>query len=216
MRATWLTLTCLLALLLVAGPGRTPQSAHAQTGSVYWEQKLCSACGREVPLSSHAGQHCPHCGAYWSYETTDVRETAVETPPGTVTIACGDREWHSNYREVAGSLLVPVRTFEEIAATVAWDGRRGITVALDRVTVSLQAGSPTLTVSTSVASAYETAGGTGAAGATTVPQPAVQFRECRPSPRLVGGTTTYVPLRAIAEALGYVVEWDGQRVVLSR
>ncbi|MBN1995972.1 hypothetical protein JW935_00385 [candidate division KSB1 bacterium] len=32
--------------------------------------KTCSRCGRSVPLSSHAGQSCPHCGAYWSTETT--------------------------------------------------------------------------------------------------------------------------------------------------
>lgn len=223
MRTAWLMLTCLLTLLFVAGPGRIPQSAHAQTGSVYWEQKFCSACGREVPLSSHTGQRCPHCGAYWSYETTDVRQTDVVMPPPpppemppTVTIACGDLEWDSDYRKVAGSLLVPVRTFEKIGAVVTWDKRRGVTLGLDRVTVSLQTGKSTLTISTSVASAYETASGTAAAEAATIPQPAVQLRDCRPSPRLVGGTTIYVPLRAVAEALGFVVEWDGVRVILSR
>ena len=30
--------------------------------------KNCGACGRSVPLSSLAGQRCPYCGAYWSYE----------------------------------------------------------------------------------------------------------------------------------------------------
>lgn len=30
--------------------------------------KSCSQCGREVPVFSHAGGRCPHCGAHWSFE----------------------------------------------------------------------------------------------------------------------------------------------------
>lgn len=30
--------------------------------------KTCSACKKEVTIFSHAGQHCPHCGAFWSSE----------------------------------------------------------------------------------------------------------------------------------------------------
>jgi len=32
--------------------------------------KNCGSCGKPVPLSSAAGQRCPHCGAYWSTERT--------------------------------------------------------------------------------------------------------------------------------------------------
>jgi Zn finger protein HypA/HybF involved in hydrogenase expression len=28
-------------------------------------RKTCSKCHAEVPLTSHQGQSCPHCGAYW-------------------------------------------------------------------------------------------------------------------------------------------------------
>lgn len=34
----------------------------------YTMNKTCSQCGRSVSLISRAGQHCPHCGAYWSFE----------------------------------------------------------------------------------------------------------------------------------------------------
>jgi hypothetical protein len=37
-------------------------------GTSYYSRKTCSACGREVPSESHAGQRCPHCGAYWGSE----------------------------------------------------------------------------------------------------------------------------------------------------
>ena len=37
-------------------------------GTSYYSRKTCSACGREVPSDSHAGQYCPHCRAYWGSE----------------------------------------------------------------------------------------------------------------------------------------------------
>jgi len=57
-----------------------PQQGQTQTGSGWpvraptalggyrLADKQCSACGRSVPLSSKAGQRCPHCGAHWSFE----------------------------------------------------------------------------------------------------------------------------------------------------
>jgi len=30
--------------------------------------KQCSRCGSSVSLSSHSGENCPRCGAYWSSE----------------------------------------------------------------------------------------------------------------------------------------------------
>jgi hypothetical protein len=38
-------------------------------GGTYISSKSCSACGKNVPLTSRPGQRCPHCGAYWSTET---------------------------------------------------------------------------------------------------------------------------------------------------
>ena len=43
----------------------------APTPSSY-QQKTCSKCRKSIPLSAHAGQRCPHCGAYWSYENEQV------------------------------------------------------------------------------------------------------------------------------------------------
>lgn len=36
--------------------------------------KECSACRRSVPLTSSAGQSCPHCGAYWRFERTEYKQ----------------------------------------------------------------------------------------------------------------------------------------------
>ena len=45
---------------------KTPASSSGY-GS-YSISKNCSACGRPVSSAARAGQRCPHCGAYWSYE----------------------------------------------------------------------------------------------------------------------------------------------------
>jgi len=34
------------------------------------QTKKCGACGKQVSNAAAAGQRCPHCGAYWSYEHT--------------------------------------------------------------------------------------------------------------------------------------------------
>ena len=33
--------------------------------------KSCSGCGKPVSTASMAGGRCPHCGVYWSFETTE-------------------------------------------------------------------------------------------------------------------------------------------------
>lgn len=45
-------------------------SSTSGSYSTYSASKSCSRCGRQVSLSSTAGQTCPHCGAYWSTEHT--------------------------------------------------------------------------------------------------------------------------------------------------
>ena len=45
-----------------------PAGSISFGGSTYLSDKSCSACGKSVSLSSLAGQHCPHCGAYWGTE----------------------------------------------------------------------------------------------------------------------------------------------------
>jgi len=51
-------------------------AAHAQMIAA----KRCSACGQNVPLTSHAGNRCPFCAAYWGSEQTH------ETPNSGRTI----------------------------------------------------------------------------------------------------------------------------------
>ncbi len=43
------------------------------TSPGYLTSKSCGRCGRTVPLASHAGDRCPHCGARWSYERASVQ-----------------------------------------------------------------------------------------------------------------------------------------------
>lgn len=45
----------------MGGPG-VPQMQWVET-------KTCEKCKKEVPSTSKAGDHCPHCGTYWGYET---------------------------------------------------------------------------------------------------------------------------------------------------
>jgi predicted RNA-binding Zn-ribbon protein involved in translation (DUF1610 family) len=49
--------------------------------------KQCGACGRNVSLASMSGQKCPHCGVYWSYESTHKNWTTKQTQNVTATIA---------------------------------------------------------------------------------------------------------------------------------
>jgi hypothetical protein len=39
-------------------------------GTSYYSEKTCTSCHRIVPSTSRPGQHCPHCGVYWSTEST--------------------------------------------------------------------------------------------------------------------------------------------------
>lgn len=61
----------LLALAAIAYSCFPPLSQIAAAESAFsGTQKSCSACGRQVALTSQAGQSCPNCGAYWSDERT--------------------------------------------------------------------------------------------------------------------------------------------------
>jgi len=44
-------------------------STPSYTSGYNVTKKTCSACGREVPVTSQAGQRCPHCGIYWGTES---------------------------------------------------------------------------------------------------------------------------------------------------
>lgn len=46
--------------------GNTPGFNAPQMQFV--EVKQCLKCKKEVPATSKAGDRCPHCGVYWSYE----------------------------------------------------------------------------------------------------------------------------------------------------
>jgi hypothetical protein len=49
--------------------------------------KRCEACKREVPLSSKAGELCPHCGVRWGSETKQCDECRAQVP---VSVRAGD------------------------------------------------------------------------------------------------------------------------------
>lgn len=54
-------------------------------------QKQCGKCGKEVPASSYAGKHCPHCGIRWTVEKESFQNPpAVATQVGPTT--SGDRK----------------------------------------------------------------------------------------------------------------------------
>jgi len=79
-RLDWFVLTLIfpftLAILALLGRGQASSNPY---GGVIGEfvamttGKFCGGCGKAVPLSSRAGQRCPFCGAYWSYERTTYR-----------------------------------------------------------------------------------------------------------------------------------------------
>ncbi|RPH90662.1 MAG: hypothetical protein EHM72_18910 [Calditrichaeota bacterium] len=52
---------------------RTPSYSSGFGSSYQVSQKTCGACGRIVSVSAHAGQSCPHCGAYWGEEKSKYR-----------------------------------------------------------------------------------------------------------------------------------------------
>jgi hypothetical protein len=64
---------------------KAPSNNATKTGG-----KVCSACGRSVPMSSRAGEFCPYCKTYWSSEgTTDQKGRkgeGSELSPATFTI----------------------------------------------------------------------------------------------------------------------------------
>ncbi len=76
-RLDWFVLTLIfpvmLTVLALMKPGRASVNPYGGAlGHFFaaWRGKYCGKCQKAVPLSSHAGQRCPFCGAYWSYERT--------------------------------------------------------------------------------------------------------------------------------------------------
>ncbi|MCX7598971.1 MAG: copper amine oxidase N-terminal domain-containing protein [Armatimonadetes bacterium] len=163
------------------------------------EWKQCGHCRREVPMSSRAGMHCPHCGAYWKGEDEICRyltEPGAEKPSRvprlggpTVTIRYGDETFKVPAKTVGGTLMVPVRTFEKLGAVVEQTSD-GIVIGLDETVLRLWPGKRT----------YEVCEGEVCGDLLPV------------APRMVSGSL-YVPLRAIAEALGFSVDWEGSLLV---
>lgn len=88
---------------------------------------------------------------------------------------------------VNGTLMLPVRVFEHVGARVTWDAAsRSSRVAVGERSVRMTAGKTTVTV-------------TGGARALGMPE----------APELSGGRLM-VPVRAVAEALGFQVSWDDE------
>lgn len=65
-----------LTLLSLIKTGRASQNPYGGMLGRFFATctgKSCGRCGKAVPLSSRAGQKCPFCGAYWSYERSIYR-----------------------------------------------------------------------------------------------------------------------------------------------
>jgi hypothetical protein len=169
-------------------------AAQAQVGE--WEviKKVCGNCGREVPLSSRVGQRCPYCGVRWGYDRRKyVSEPGYscgsERPSRTTRLRWEGQEFQVSCLWVRDTLLVPVRTFEKMDAWVE-PSPAGAVVRTDDADVELRAGR----------------------GVATVTISHIATDEGLPlAPRFVSAAL-YVPLRAVAELLGYTVSWDGSVV----
>jgi hypothetical protein len=46
-------------------------------------EKKCSHCGKVVPNNMGAGDKCPHCGVFFSYETDQTGKVVKRAPIGT-------------------------------------------------------------------------------------------------------------------------------------
>ena len=179
-----------------------PRSVFAQYYQ-YVIEKRCSNCNRVVPNSSHAGQRCPHCGAYWSYETSTGMSSAGSTseePSGeTVTIHFGEESFEVNYREKNDSILVPIRVFSEnLGFSVIWTPPESIRIASGQgLNIYLAIGQKTANV---------------------IEQGVSREIELTLAPEIFSGRS-YIPLRNCAELLGFQVDYkdneNGREVNLS-
>lgn len=78
----WFTLTLIVpflapVVLSVLDEGKASENPYGGFVAHFFAvcfSKHCSNCGNTVPLSSQAGEHCPFCGAYWSFERTIYRD----------------------------------------------------------------------------------------------------------------------------------------------
>lgn len=201
MRVRWVAAFAWLSVLGLA-LGYLPVREAVSVANAQWvtvsERKVCGACNREVPLSSRPGMRCPHCRVYWAHEktirsyTTEVDEMYGPRAPrragATVTIRHGDETYSVPAKTIGGTLLVPVKAFEKLGAVVE-KTHDGIVIGLDEAVLRLWPGKQ----------AYEVAEGAALAGPAS--------RRLPVAPRMVRGNL-YVPLRAIAEALGFSVSWE--------
>jgi Spy/CpxP family protein refolding chaperone len=103
-----------------------------------------------------------------------------------VALQYGGNTYPTDAIEAADSLLVPVRAFSLVGAEVKWDGEQRVTVTLGSRVVALTFGEHTARIIEG--------------GKTTD----VSWDLC---PRQ-HSDTAYVPLRPMAEALGFVVTWS--------
>jgi hypothetical protein len=74
-RLDWFVLALIfpfaLTVLAILSRGRASSNPYGGVFGHFFAActgKFCGRCGKAVPLSARAGQTCPFCGAYWSYE----------------------------------------------------------------------------------------------------------------------------------------------------
>lgn len=62
---------------------------HQKAPAVEVKVKKCTACRREVPLTSKAGDFCPYCGVRWGSETEECGSCGAQVPlPGRAEDPC--------------------------------------------------------------------------------------------------------------------------------
>lgn len=172
-------ITMLAVLLAVpALSGAAPEAAPAGGAAAAYPPGPC------CPTAQAPGGTAT--GPYWgSNAVSFTGPKFVCGPAKPLSVTYGGRTVSTNYVVAAGTMLIPVRAFGVVGASVALRGTREVNVTLGDRSVLLVLGSPKVTI----AQADEAT--------------EAEWELC---PRLRNGAT-YVPARAMAAALGFSVRW---------
>ncbi|MCY2987229.1 MAG: hypothetical protein NTY19_05090 [Planctomycetota bacterium] len=74
--------TCLTVVSVLLGGGIVSVPLSTADAQVIVTAE-CSKCKKPVPITSRAGQTCPHCGIYWSGEQSKGGENDADSAPLT-------------------------------------------------------------------------------------------------------------------------------------
>lgn len=179
-----LPVVCVIAIVAGLVPAALGGSAAVAADNQY---------GPCCPLVHGSHWQASHGGAYWGAHGGGYAGPRYRCgTPQQVMLQYGANTYPLDAVEAADSLLVPVRTFGLVGATVDWSGGRMVTASLGSRTLTLTLGGHTVRAA--------------ADGSTSE----VSWNLC---PRL-RNDVAYVPLRSMAEALGFTVDWAANMVKL--